>query len=311
MHIFVCEFISGGGQFGYPDPQLLPEGQRMAASLVNDLMALQGVTVLLARDPCLAQLRPDVPECRPTSAQHCWAEWRQAAQACDAAWIIAPETNGILARLVEDFTQAGIRVLNADAPSIRLTGSKLATFDLLNAAHLPTIPTVMASASLPPSSTGWVAKPDDGAGADDMMICDDPSVLNAWLDQADRRQTHVVQPFIPGTPASASTLMAAGQASVLSVNSQRMIGEGGEMTYGGGIVGGMEGYRAQIQPIASRIARVAAGLWGPVGVDFIITSRDNVRGGEIVVVEINPRLTTPWVGLAQALGRNPDRKSVV
>lgn len=300
MKVFVCEFISGGGQFGQPDPKLLPEGERMAACLADDLNAIPGVDVLLARDPSLPRLRPHIAECRPASAERWECDWLDAAAGCDAAWIVAPETGGILTRLIENFTAAGIRVLSSDAASIRLTSSKLATFRALTAAGLPTIATLAAAEALPHSATGWVAKPDDGAGADDMTIEDDPDALARWLDHQDRRSSHVIQPFIPGQAASVTTLMADGQASVLSVNSQYIFRRAGGVDYRGGIVGGLENYRAIVEPLADGVARAMPGLWGPVGVDVILTPEE-----QAVVVEINPRLTTPWTGLAQALGRNP------
>lgn len=301
VKVFVCEFISGGGQFGHPDPHLLPEGERMAASMADDLSALDGVDVVLARDPSLAPLRPGIAECRPASPGTCRREWLEAASTCDAAWIVAPETGGILAGLAEDFARAGIRVLGSDVSAIRITGSKSATWRTLSAAGLPAIPTVAATETLPPSDTGWVAKPDDGAGADDMMISEDAGALARWLDHG-RRQTHVVQPFIPGVPASISALMAQGRAAILAVNSQYIFQRGGGVEYRGGIVGGMEEFRGLIRPLAQAVAQALPGLWGPVGIDVILTPR-----GDPVLVEVNPRLTTPWTGLAQALGANPAR----
>ena len=301
VKVFVCEFISGGGQFGRPDPHLLPEGERMAASLADDLAALDGVEVILARDPSLPPLRPAIAECRPVSAERCRRDWIETASDCDAAWIVAPETGDSLAGLVEDFTRAGVRVLGSDAASIRIAGSKLATWRALSAAGLPVIPTFPASASFPPSDSGWVAKPDDGAGADDMLITDDQNALALWLDDG-RRDTHVVQPFIPGRPASISTLMEQGRASVLAVNSQYIFQRGGGVEYRGGIVGGMEEYRDLVRPLAEMTAQAMPGLWGPVGIDVILTPQ-----GTPALVEINPRLTTPWTGLGAALRRNAAR----
>jgi predicted ATP-grasp superfamily ATP-dependent carboligase len=40
-------------------------------------------------------------------------------------------------------------------------------------------------------------------------------------------------------------------------------------------------------------------LWGYAGIDLILTA------GGPVILEINPRLTTSYVGLRQATGENP------
>jgi predicted ATP-grasp superfamily ATP-dependent carboligase len=50
--------------------------------------------------------------------------------------------------------------------------------------------------------------------------------------------------------------------------------------------------------LADRIAAAIPGLWGYVGVDLVLT-----RDGP-VVLEINPRLTTSYCGMGQALGIN-------
>ena len=54
-----------------------------------------------------------------------------------------------------------------------------------------------------------------------------------------------------------------------------------------------------LAPVAARIAKAFPGLWGYVGIDLI----DSPAGP--LVLEINPRLTTSYVGLAAAIGGNP------
>jgi len=53
------------------------------------------------------------------------------------------------------------------------------------------------------------------------------------------------------------------------------------------------------QQIASAVAAAIPGLWGYVGVDLI----EGPDGP--VVLEINPRLTTSYAGLRDAVGVNP------
>jgi len=47
------------------------------------------------------------------------------------------------------------------------------------------------------------------------------------------------------------------------------------------------------------VAQAIPGLWGYVGIDLV----DTADGPQ--VIEINPRLTTSYCGLASALGINP------
>jgi predicted ATP-grasp superfamily ATP-dependent carboligase len=94
-------------------------------------------------------------------------------------------------------------------------------------------------------------------------------------------------------------LVRDGAARVLSCNRQRVTIDDGRVRYHGGVVGGLEARRAAVAPIAARIAKAIPGLWGYVGVDLI----DSPAGP--LVLEINPRLTTSYFGLAAAIGRNP------
>ena len=284
------EYISGGGQWGHPDPALLPEGLMMVSRLVDDLTALDGVQVALARDPSLPPLRPDVEDV-------CAPDWIEAIRACDAAWIVAPECDGILLDLTRKVEASGRKLLGCRSDAVAVAASKLATAELLRRAGIPVIPTPGLCGSIPPSTTGWVAKPDDGAGACDMIATADRAFLEDWM--RDRQDTHIVQPRIDGLSASAVMLARGGEARVLTVNSQNVELTEGGCRYLGGVIGAYGDHLDTVAPIARSIAALLPGLWGPVGVDFILTKEGPV------VVEINPRLTTLWAGLHEALGQNP------
>ncbi len=284
------EYISGGGQWKNPDPALLPEGQMMAAQLVDDLTALDGVQVLLAHDPSLTIPRPGLA---------LWSDpdWSDAVAQCDAAWIVAPESDGILLRLTRMVEDSGRVLLGCRSDAVAIAASKIATAQVLAEAGIPVIPTPARCGEIPASATGWVAKPDDGAGSCNMLATTDLTRLQAWMAQGGRPHSHVVQPLLAGDAASVIFLAKDGQASVLSINSQEMrLGE--ECRYAGGVIGRYEIWRPILTPLVDAVAAVLPGLWGPVGLDVLLTETGPV------IVEINPRLTTLWSGLHQALGRN-------
>jgi predicted ATP-grasp superfamily ATP-dependent carboligase len=192
----------------------------------------------------------------------------------------------------------GRPVLNSRRDALAIARSKHATAAHLARAGIAVAATARPGEPPPASEHGWVAKPDDGAGAVDTYLLPDRAALAEWRARRDARD-FVVQAFVPGTPLSLSLLAQDGAAWLLSCNVQHMRCDGGVFAYGGGAVGGAEARRAALEPLAARVAATLPGLWGHVGVDVI-----DGPGGP-VVIEINPRLTTSYVGLAESVGLNP------
>lgn len=304
MRVFVCEFVTGGGLAGRLDADpfaaLLREADLMVAALVQDLMAVAGVQVTLARDPRLPSPRVAVPLC-PVSGggpEGLWPEWARAIAEHDALWPLAPETDGLLERLSRLAAEAGVRLLGSAPDAVAVAASKSATAERLAAAGVPVIATFPPDAP-PPSPHGWVVKPDDGAGAEGVLWLRNSAALAAWRASGAVAGA-VVQPFVPGVAASLSLLCRDGRGWLLSANRQHVeIGADGAFAYHGSGVGALAGRAAELRRLGEAVAAALPGLWGYVGVDVVLTADGPV------VVEINPRLTTSYVGLREASGTNP------
>ncbi|MGQ9366475.1 ATP-grasp domain-containing protein [Azospirillum sp. ST 5-10] len=299
--ILVCEYVTGGGLGGRvaegPFAALRHEGERMACALANDLMGVAGVQATVARDRALPP--PDAPaRVHWVDGADPWPAWAAAIAAHDAVWPIAPESDGLLERLSR-LVLAERRTLLGSAPdAVAHTAGKRATAERLAAAGVPAVPAHPPWAE-PPSAHGWIVKPDDGAGAEGVRHLRDAAALAAWR-AADPHPGYVVQPFVPGVPASLSLLCRDGRAWLLAVNRQLIDEEAdGALGYRGSVVGALNHRAAEVAPLAQAVAAAFPGLWGHVGVDLILAD------GGPVVVEVNPRLTTSYVGLHEALARNP------
>lgn len=236
-----------------------------------------------------------------------WQVWRDLIHAADAAWIVAPESAGMLQRMTE-LVAAQLRpLIGCTTATIALTASKLATLQALQSAGVPCIPAWSASewlqlAAAPQAATaGWVVKPDDGVGCADTVLIGTYSAVSAWLRQG-REHTHIVQPYRGGTAASLSLLCRAGRAWLLSCNRQKVRLEHGHFTYHGSTVNGLCADWPVYENLAQQIAQALPELQGYVGVDLIACA-DPRRQFE--VLEINPRLTTSYAGLKAATGVNP------
>ncbi|MDE2504060.1 MAG: ATP-grasp domain-containing protein, partial [Burkholderiales bacterium] len=224
----------------------------------------------------------------------------RAAAAHDAAWVIAPETGAVLSALRRGVDACGGRWIGCDAAAIRIASSKRATLRHLAAAGIATPLDFETDAEV----ARWVAKPDDGAGAIATRVHAGREAALADAAARDRSGPGcAVEPWIEGETLSLSLLCRRGRARLLSVNRQRIeIDAGGSVAWAGvelDVMAAHDPRRLRLQELAGRIAAGLPGLGGYVGIDLVWHAR---RGP--VVIEINPRVTSAYVGLAAALGRS-------
>lgn len=299
MRILACEYVTGGGLLDSPlPPTLARAGDMMLASLVKDLAALSDIEVIVTRDRRLSA--PDLPatihDLGPDD--DAWARWRDLIGSVDAVWPVAPESGGTLEALSRLAVESGCRLLGSTPEAVRLTASKRATAEHLAARNVAALP-CWPVAAIGDAEHGWIVKPDRGAGCEDTRRIRRRSELDAWLGTVPNTGALVVQPYVPGEAASLSMLCQDGETWLMSCNRQSVGERAGVLHYLGGTVAGLESLRGTYQPLARQIARAIPGLWGYVGVDL-------VNGPEgPVVLDVNPRLTTSYVGLGEALGVNP------
>ncbi len=300
MRIFVFEHATGGGFVGEDIPESwMREGDLMLGALLRDLSAVPGLDIVTTRDARLPPLDAPARVRSLRDRDDVWPCWRRCATEADAVWPIAPETGGELERFTRMVLACGRRLLGSGPEAVRVAGSKLRTAELLGRHGVAVVGTQRADDPLPPAPRGWVVKPDDGAGALETRWFDGEDALRAWLAEAGRRETCVVQPYVEGDSLSLSLLCQDGRTRMLTRNRQRIVVENGAMRYLGGTVGLETGHAQEARAMAEAVAAALPGLWGYVGIDFIGTADGPV------LVEVNPRLTTSYIGMHEALGRNP------
>ena len=233
-----------------------------------------------------------------------WQIWKTQIQAADAVWLIAPETDGILHKLTQTAERVkldgleGPLLLGCGLASVKVCSNKMATYLALEAAGIASIPTHHFE-NWPKSHWIWLAKPNDGAGCSDTACFNNPDDLEDWIEDNHKQLTHVIQAFQPGDAASISCVMRHGKAHLLSCNSQHIEIYNHLVSYTGGVINGMRDYWPQFEFIANKIAQALPDLAGYVGIDVIVDD------DEVIVVEINPRLTTSYIGLGDSIGANP------
>ncbi len=301
MRIFVVEYITGGGLIGQEwPPGIGVEAQLMVDALLRDLADLPGIELLVSRDPRLAAPAVDCPVFEPRADQDIWDQWAVCMHSCDAVWPIMPETGGLLHRVGELVESAGRVLLSSHPEAVAIAGSKRHTAQRLDVAGIDVVATFDSPDDMPETGARWIIKPDDGVGCEGLRIFASPAGLRHYFAGCDRTSRPVVQPFIEGEPLSLSLLCRHGEASVLCVNAQQFLENDGRLHLCAIRVNiDLASEEERFTRLATAIARALPGLWGYVGVDVIHT-----RDDRLLVVEINPRLTTSYVALRTAVRQN-------
>ena len=304
VDVFVHEFTIGGGWPEGPLPAgLAAEGRAMLHAILADFRAWGAVRTTTTLDYRLGgtHLPADrVIELHP-------GEYEQSllrlVTESDASLIIAPENGGILARLSALVERSGVPLLGSNAAAVAIAADKWECYRRFVQAGLPTPPTWLvnsANATDVAEHVGFplVIKPVDRAGCEGVGLVADASSLGLALERPSfSRDRFLLQRYVEGTHVSVSLLVAEQGSLPLSLNGQMMtIGE--EFAYLGGIVPLQHPQRQRALNVAQRAVSLIPGLRGYAGVDLVLTE------SESYLIEINPRLTTSYVGLRQVISFN-------
>lgn len=293
MRVFVYEYLSGGAASeDAASTALHPEGWAMLSAVLEDFSRCPCVETVTLLDPLLL---PTVTEQIPGVVSRVAAPgeeeqtFRELAAASDWTLVIAPEFDDILARRSRWVEESGGRLFGPSPDAIRWTADKLA---LLERWQMLGIPTPSSSTSFP-----LVGKPRFGAGSQATFLVRSEAELDIARRQAEIegwRGELMVQQYAPGLSASVAILAGSDEWRSLSAAEQHL-SDDGRFHYLGGRLPLPEALDQRARRLAERAAHCVEGLNGWFGVDLILG--DAADGSADVVLEINPRLTTSYVGL--------------
>jgi predicted ATP-grasp superfamily ATP-dependent carboligase len=303
VNILVFEYITGGGLAQEELPKSLArEGGLMLKTLIDELAVLPSVKLTVLLDQrCNALDLPQTIEIIWVSAEHSVYDLLPALiEASDLVWPIAPEMESQLlnvSKLVEDKSK---RLLNSSSESIAICSDKLATLQILQKNSLLPIIDARQLDEFSQQFIGpWVIKPKDGVGCLDCFFVSGKTEFNEISKQIKNQSNYLIQPYIKGESLSLSCLFKNGVAWLLCCNKQLVSIKLGKFELNACQVNIAIKNRSDYQYLINQVAQAIPGLWGYVGIDIIQPER-----GQALIVEINPRLTTSYAGIHQALGIN-------
>lgn len=302
VKILVFEYITGGG-FNKQDlpGSLVGEGSLMLNALLNNLSGLNGFEVTVMLDWRISQLVCEAcihkviirPEHDITE------EFTRLVKQSDFVWPIAPEFDGILQTLCQTVESLGKVLLTSPATAVAIAGNKFKTYELLNRHRITAVPTRMLDdtyfSSFDRLRTGgeWMVKPVDGVGCADSYLITNRQDFERMAAQ---KNSYIIQPHLQGEKTSLSCLFKQGRGWLVSINLQRfeLVNRQYHLT---DIVVNHHPDSGSYQQLITKIANALPELWGYAGIDLI-------ENDHVWVLEINPRLTTSFVGIHDALGIN-------
>jgi predicted ATP-grasp superfamily ATP-dependent carboligase len=268
--VFVYEWccaVGAGGSLGR-------EGRAMRDAVADDFRRLPGVAV--------TTLDADARDDRE--------RWNRLIAAADAVLVIAPESDNLLSGLCERVRSAGRTCLCSDPDALAAAGDKLLLHAVWTAAGVPT-PRTVPLRRTDPVGLPVVLKPQDGAGSDGLLLATRGGDLRHWQSGRERM---VCQPFVPGRAASITFLIGPAQTVPLLPAFQHL-SDDGRFTYLGGELPIPPELAERAVALGRRAVGCVPGLRGYVGVDVVLG--DAADGSADFAIEINPRLTTSYVGL--------------
>lgn len=286
----------------------------MLRSLIDDFKAAgHQITTLL--DSRLTDFNPPieaevVPIC---SSKELDKKFREFSGIADAVYVIAPESGQALEKIVENVESSGGISLNCQSDAIKRISNKMKIYEILERRGVKVPETVMLGVHekirnirriTKECEYPLIFKPLDGVSCSGLsLVKDDASIIEAVKKVANKSISSyfLVQEFIKGIAASICVFSTGKKAMAVTLNKQFVSLElpDGESRYSGGAVPFIHSLEEEALKTAQRAVEIIGGLKGYVGVDVVL-SEDGP-----VVMEINPRVTTSYIGLRKVAVFNP------
>lgn len=300
--ILVFEFITGGGFSQQELPEsLAKEGLLMLKALLDELAPLAGIQITVVLDWRIKNLKlPKNSKAVVVSNDQCIYDLLpKLIEDADLVWPVAPEMDEALQKVTDLAEQKSKILLNSSSRAIAICSDKLVTIQCLSKQKIATVEGIQLDQFAQEFAAPWVIKPKDGAGCLNSYFAADRKEFIRIANQIESKSDYLIQPYIKGDSLSLSCLFKQGKAWLLCCNRQLISIDNGKFELDACTVNITAENHNIYQELMSCIAKAIPGLYGYAGIDIIQSEQ-----GQPMVLEINPRLTTSYAGINQAIGFN-------
>ena len=205
---------------------------------------------------------------------------------------VIPESNLKLYDYAKYLEANKINMLLSDSKTIKICSDKYEFYKFIRNNKLNTIKTYLKYTENM-NGRKFVIKDRYGVGCSYVKITKDINKLRTI------NSNNIIQDYIVGQDYSVSVFFTREGFKLLTINKQCIrINQNDQMYLFGIMINIKHDCYIKIISIISKIKNIFPGLRGFVGIDLLINNK------EIFIIEINPRLTTSFVGVYDTLGVN-------
>ncbi len=306
--ILIVDYITGGG-FAEEDLPLdrLAEGYAILRASIEQFAQLGYKITTLIDQRLMQHIRiSPIHDFKSISTHEEFLTGiKTFADQVDYTLTLAPETKGILKDLASIFIDSKSTYLGSKPESIELAADKLNTMNLAKDLGMNVPATFSPNCNDPFEKIAekidllgfpLIVKPIDGIGCQGLTKVTNLDNLSYGLQAAHAASgmdNCIVQEFIEGTPISTSLLVNGESVYPLSINHQnlrmdsvRKIGH----YIGGAVPYNIPKYKDEVLKTSMELVK-HMDLKGFVGVDLIVGDEG------VFVIEVNPRITVPFIGI--------------
>lgn len=284
---------------------LISEGFNMLKGILNDLDNNSFFDVYYLINKKIDNICNSCTAIHVNSDLYDWLN--KNAQHFDYCLFIAPEDNFIQYNITKILEKNNVYILGCDSNSSYICTSKNLTYKKISS-NILKVKTIKSNVNELTykiiknnfNNKSCIIKPDDKTSSDFVYLINDKKefnkIINIYKDSSIKEV--LIQEYIEGTPVSVSIICNEEYVKCISLNSQNMKISKNKLMYLGCESPIKHHLEKEIFKLSEKIVKEINGLKGFIGIDYVI------KNDKIYFIEINSRITTPYIILQKVIKEN-------
>lgn len=278
----------------------------MLKAILSDLREVNGIDVDYLINP---KLDLNINEFNQIQLDHNLTGWlKDNAYMYDYAIFIAPEDNYIQYEISKILEDNHVKIVGSTSQASYICTSKHRTYEHVdNVLKIPSLKISLTrnfsydeiSQFIRKYET-CIIKPDNMTSSDFIYKISTTDEFSEIIKIYEKHEVYdvIIQQYINGKSISVSIINSPSYFNCLCINTQEIIDENHKISYHGCKTPIQHPLECEIIKVSEKITKQLKGLNGFFGIDYIICD------DKIYLVEINSRITTPYIVLSDIADKN-------